>query len=175
MGKYIMGILPVAFIVFVFLHTPEPEFPYKELTDEEIKCVTVSSSVVDYVMTSLEVEKLVGILNDLSHYGYAGAYEVEEESGRHLAAVHQEYVSMRYEMSGERPYKHLDIEMIKEILEARYYGSSADADVMFVVEYTDGRKEYIWVIEPWYFVVNGAAYEIEVEIMEQIEHLNYVD
>ena len=123
------------------------------------------------------------------------AYEMGEETGKQLHTFHSAYVAMRYEKSATRPYGQLDDEEVESIMirtpegdygltssereefvtilngvshygRALYYGSS---DAMFVMEYTDGRKDYIGVVKPWYFIVNGAAYEIELDTKERIE------
>ena len=220
----IIGIILAAFILFIFLHAPSPQRPYEDLKSEDVKRVIARSSVEDYVMTPSEAEEFVGMINSLSHYGYAGesesrarfileyvgverpgnvyylikngkAYEMGEETGKQLHTFHSAYVAMRYEKSATRPYEQLNGEMVKDIKirtpdgdydmtssemaefvtilngvshygRARYYGLS---DAMFVMEYTDGRKDYIGVIKPWYFIVNGAAYEIELDTKERIE------
>lgn len=201
----IIGTFLAAFILFIFLHAPSPQRPYADLKSEKIKRVIARSSVEDYVMTPSEAEEFVGMINSLSHYGYAGesesrarfileyvdgriecigverlgkvyylvkngkAYEMDEETGKQLHTFHSAYVAMRYEKSAVRPYEHLNGAEVKDIKvrtpegdygmtssemeefiailngvshygRARYYGSSMDADAMFVLEYTDGRK-----------------------------------
>lgn len=113
----IIGIILAAFILFIFLHAPSPQRPYEDLKSEDVKRVIARSSVEDYVMTPSEAEEFVGMINSLSHYGYAG---------------------------------------------------ESESRARFILEYVDGRTEYIGVERPgmvYYLIKNGKAYESDKAVV----------
>lgn len=123
----------------------------------------------ELLVKSAVVTPNYGEAKELMGYRPEDEYEMDEETGKQLHTFHSAYVAMRYEKSAVRPYEHLNGAEVKDIKvrtpegdygmtssemeefiailngvshygRARYYGSSMDADAMFVLEYTDGRK-----------------------------------